>query len=441
MNRTLWRITLLSSIGLIISAMLFGWWVSTGSAISSDASKFIAIGRLAGIVATVSVLLELFVMSRAPIVEKNFDLEEVNDFHRYNGYTMTYALLAHVVFLVMGYGVLSHMGWWDQLWGFTSQFEDVLKAIIGSVVFFAVAVVSLHVVRKRIPYEVWYFMHLLVYGGVLLAFGHQVHSGGDIVSQGWMQALWYGAYGLVFMVLGYYRFLRPALTFWRYSFRVTKVVEEADNVFSIYITGKNIENYRYDPGQYAHWRFISKELWLESHPFSFSSESGASFIRITFKSTSGDYTRLLRSVQPGTRVIIDGPRGSFTPDRAATDKVLLVAGGIGVAPFIASLKTFLRDGKQVQLIYSVTKRADLAFVDELRSLQQNPAFSLGITPYVSSEKGHITADSLTPYVRGTGDSLTVYVCGPDAMTAHLAKEVLPALGVAENKVNAERFTF
>lgn len=440
MHRTAQRAFIITTIAITIGVMLFGWWLGSGHGLTSHATKFIAIGRLAGIVATACVLLELLVMSRAPFIEKNFELEEINDFHRYNGYAMTYALITHMLFLTLGYSITSHTTLWSQFWGFTNQFEDVLKAMIGSVVFFTIAVFSMHAVRKKLPYEVWYFMHLLVYGGVLLAFGHQVHSGSDVMTQKWMQIFWYGIYATVFVILGYYRFMRPIINYLRHGFVVDKVIEEADNIYSIYFTGRNLESFSYEAGQYAHWRFFNKELWLEAHPFSFSSEPGAHFLRITFK-TSGDFTEILKQIKPGTRVLLDGPRGSFTPDRADTDKVLLIAGGIGVAPFVASLKHLLQEGKQVQLLYSVNNRNDLAFVSELKAIRDTSNGYFGITPHISSEQGYVNEARLLPFVTGTGDSLTVYVCGPEPMTESLKDSILPALGIEKRQIVAERFKF
>lgn len=177
MSRKLSRIIIYSSIGMIVVLMLYGWWLGSVSELTGQASKLIAIGRFAGIIATICVLLELLVMSRAPFIENNFDLEELNDFHRYNGYAMVFTLIAHIIFLVMGYGAINHLSLWPQFMQLNNTFEDVLKASIGSIVFFVAAISSVKIARRRIPYEIWYFVHIVVYGGVLLAFGHQVHSG------------------------------------------------------------------------------------------------------------------------------------------------------------------------------------------------------------------------------------------------------------------------
>lgn len=432
------RLLVLLVIAAVILTMFAGWLMGTGQDITGQASKLIAIGRLAGIVATASVLLELLLMSRAPFIEKNFDLEEINEFHRLNGYTMVYALCTHVVFLVMGYGVNSHLGWWPQFLQLNTGFEDVLKASIGSVVFIITAITSLHLMRKYLPYEVWYFIHIVVYGGVLLAFGHQVHSGGDIVSQNWMQIFWYLVYGFVFAMLAYYRFGRQILYLWLYNFTVSRVVQESRTIFSVYIAGKSINKFKYNAGNYASLRFFNKDLFIESHPFSIASVAGANELRFTIKA-SGDFTKQLPAVPIGTKVLIDGPRGSFTADRATKNNVLLIAGGIGFAPFIPLASTLLANGKNVQVLYTLHDASEIVFKQEFSDLlAKYPKFRLKV--HISGTNGRITADLLKHYSVNHEKEISTFICGPDEMTTKV-REMLINLGMPKRNITTERFSF
>lgn len=128
-----WRWLIIGGVAICIIAMLIGWWLGSGHELTTDANKLIGLGRLAGMVAAITVLLQLLVMSRAPFIENNFDLEELNTFHRYSGYTMVYALVAHLVFLVVGYNMNMHLGLWGQFIYFNTSFDDVLKATAGSI--------------------------------------------------------------------------------------------------------------------------------------------------------------------------------------------------------------------------------------------------------------------------------------------------------------------
>ena len=43
-------------------------------------------------------------------------------------------------------------------------------------------------------------------------------------------------------------------------------------------------------------------------------------------------------LRPGTRVVLEGPYGVFTAERAEGAPVVLVAGGVGIAPIRALLE-------------------------------------------------------------------------------------------------------
>lgn len=418
--------------------MVFGWWHVTGQEISSDASKLIAIARLAGIVATGAVLLQLLLMSRAPFIENNFDLEEINTFHRYNGYVMVYALIAHVLFLLVGYRMNTDLGWWPQFVQFNTEFEDVLKATIGSIFFFVVAITSAKYVRRRLPYEAWYFLHIIVYASVLLIFGHQIHSGSDIITQEWFKWFWIGLYAAVFVCVLYYRFLRQLVQYGRHGFVVARVEQEAPGIYSLYITGRDIAAYSYRAGQYAHWRFLTADMWTESHPFSFSSIPGSDYIRITYK-VSGDFTKQLERIMPGTRVLIDGPRGSFTADRAVTKNVLLIAGGIGVSPLLPIAETLLARGKNVHIIYSIREQTDAVFTPEFVHLKKTMGDHFALTHYETGDTNRLTEVTLAPYTRYAAE-LTVYICGPETMS-QAVHGMLVSLGVPTKQILSERFMF
>ena len=418
--------------------MVYGWFIKSGHMLSTINDRTLAVSRIAGIIATAGVLLEFLVMSRAPFIENNFSLEEINEFHRYSGYTIFYSLCAHIAFVVAGYSAINHASFWNQFWGFPSQFSGMLSAIVGTFVLIAVVGFSVKLARKKLPYELWYFIHVLVYGSIILTFSHQVDSGGDVSTIPWMKAYWYGLFALLFFIVAYYRFIRHLTLSIYHDFKVEKIVAEATGIFSIYITGRRIEHFKYTAGQYAHWRFLTPEFFYQNHPFSISSEPGMNHLRITFKS-SGDFTRRLPSLKPGTRVFVDGPRGSFTSEYSMDRHIVMIAGGIGVSPFIPLAKSFLREGRDVKIIYSVVNRNDVAFSNELNELLSAYPTAFHLTIHVASEKGFINEAVLSSYVQPNSDE-AVYLCGPPAMTKSLLRQ-LKSFGLSDDQLITEQFSF
>lgn len=420
---------------IVTLALLFvGWWTGSLAHLVSMSDRLLAIGRLFGLLAGWCVLLEIVLMSRVPFIERSFDLQEAAQLHRLNGYTLLLAIAGHTVFLLAAYAGPLHISWWEQFLAFNGgQYEDVLWATVGTVVFFVAGGLSVRLIRLRMCYEWWYAIHLTIYGAIVLGFLHQVKLGGDFIGAPWFLAYWYALYGLVFAVWLWYRVLRPVAMLVRHDFKVANVERLTATTSLVVITGRDVAQFTYDAGQYATWRFLAPELWHEAHPFSFVSSPGDGTLRLMVKA-SPDYMAKLGRLTPGARVVVDGPRGGFTVERATNDMAVLVAGGIGIAPLLPLARRLLENGKNVALLYAVRSTQDTVFGEELRQLK---ARGLRVCYFVDENGQRITADVLGQIA---GINATVFVCGPDAMAGALTRE-LGRLGVPDRHIVTERFAF
>ncbi|HSX17293.1 MAG TPA: ferric reductase-like transmembrane domain-containing protein [Patescibacteria group bacterium] len=423
-----------AGIAVSLVLLLWGWWAGSAHLLTIPGGRLVALGRLFGLLATYTILLEVFLVSRVPFLEKNFDLHEMTDLHRWNGYGIVASIVAHTVFLTIGYAAPGHVGWWNQFWQFNTQYEDILYATIGTIVLLAATALSVRIMRKRLPYELWFATQLTLYGAIVLGTLHQLKTGGDFIGHFWFTSYWYMWYIGVFGLLAWYRFILPLLNAYRYEFRVAGVVQESATTYSVYVSGNGIEHFRFSPGQYATWWVLAPGIWWQAHPFSFSNPPGEEFLRFTVKA-SGDFTNAIRHLQPGSRVIIDGPRGSFITDRAANAKqVLLIAGGIGIAPYVSSIETFLDAHLPVALLYAASSKKEISFRRELAELQRQ---GLLVDIFLKEQGRRIDTDSLKQYITpGT----VVYVCGPDGMSRGLSN-ALHKLGVPKSAIVTERFAY
>jgi ferredoxin-NADP reductase len=146
-------------------------------------------------------------------------------------------------------------------------------------------------------------------------------------------------------------------------------------------------------------------------------------------------------VRRGTKVMIEGPFGTFTADRRTSRRTLLIAGGIGITPLRAMLDTF-RAGDDVILLYRVVRNEDVVFADELKRL----ASDRDIKVYVitGSEIGDDNTDKLgVPALRHAIPDIAArdcFVCGPPQLIDALHRR-LRILGVPKKHVHYERFEF
>ncbi len=399
------RTAFYSGVLLTLALLFAGWWAGSHTLFGIPGERLIAVGRLFGLIAAWCIVLEIILMSRVPFMERYFDLQDTVDLHRLNGYGILLGISGHAAFLTLGYASTTHTGWWSQFIQFNTSYGDVLWATIGTIIFFIASGLSVRAMRSKMRYEVWYLTHLTVYLAILLTFLHQIKIGGDFIGHFWFAAYWYALYILAFVLWAWYRLLRPFALLAKYQFKVMSVEKEAKNTYSVTLSGKNLEQFSFEPGQYATWRFLSYSLWFEAHPFSISSHPGGSTIRLTVKASPA-LNYKISNLKAGTYVMIDGPRGSFTPDRVAdSPEVVMIAGGIGITPYISSIRSLLASGKDITLLYAVRSKEDIAFTQELRQLQ---AQGLKIQTFVDELNQKITPGVLGSMIK---KDTTVYVCG------------------------------
>src|SRR5262249_41744769 len=154
-------------------------------------------------------------------------------------------------------------------------------------------------------------------------------------------------------------------------------------------------------GQFLSVRFLNKSMWWEAHPFSISGIFDNS-LRISPKNV-GDFTSKLGSLKKGTKILIEGPFGSFTQNLSTTNKILFIAGGIGITPIRSLIESFGKSNKQMVLLYSNKTEREIVFKNELQNLAKKT--NLKIIYVISEdekfkgEKGRIDKEKLERLVK------------------------------------------
>ncbi|HEX6976776.1 MAG TPA: ferredoxin reductase family protein [Patescibacteria group bacterium] len=415
-------------LALNLFIVLFFWWKNSGGG-----SVYLALGRLSGLLAVLSILFQFLLMGRAAWLEKTFGLDKLSKYHHLNGYLSSVFILLHPILITIGYAQITKVNFTSQFLDLINNFEDVNKALIGAILFLSIIFISIYIVRNRIKYEAWYFVHIFVYLAVVFAWGHQLRVGEDFLGQPIFAYYWYLLYAFVFGNLLIFRILKPIYEFYTHEFYVDRVVKENEGVVSIYITGKDMESFHVNPGQFMKFNFLTPKFWYQSHPFSLSKVANGK-IRITPKN-SGDFTSELPSLKPGTKVIIDGPYGTFTSKRIKKDKVLFIAGGIGITP-IRSLIEELAGSKNIILLYSAKTENEIVFKKELGSLSNKYKFPIH---YIVTQKvGHLNKEKIEKLVKNVED-YEVMMCGPVPMMDAVTKDLI-ALGVPNSNIHFEKFS-
>ncbi len=433
-----WGLALLAlaNAGVVVSL-----WLATGGPadVHDLASALTAAGRVAGLLGAYLVLVELLLLARIPLLERIYGFERLAAIHRVNGRAALGLLLGHAALITAGYTLGDRISLLSELDRLITGYPGVITAVAGLALLVAVVVTSAVAVRRRLRYETWHFLHLYAYLAVALAFSHQLATGTDFVARPGARAYWYGLYAVTLGALVAFRLALPlARSLLVHRLHVERVVEEAPGVVSVEIGGERLAGLRAQAGQFFSWRFLTRDRWWESHPFSLSAAPDGRRLRITVKGL-GDYTAALKAIPPGTRVVAEGPFGSFTAAARRRPRVALIAGGVGITPIRALLEDMPGGPEDITVVYRALDDGDVILRSELDELAGRRGVEVH---YVLG--GHdggevLTAERLQALMPDIA-TRDVYVCGPPAMV-EATRASLGRSGVSRRHIVTERFAF
>jgi len=202
--------------------------------------------------------------------------------------------------------------------------------------------------------------------------------------------------------------------------------------------------FRFKPGQ-----AIDLVLGGQRHAFSIVSAPFEDEIVIATRMRDSEFKRALKATPLGGRAGIDGPFGSLTLHKDSARPAILIAGGIGITPYMSMLRQAAADrsAHRIVLLYSVRRPSDAAFLEELRVLQERNANSRLVVTVTQpetagqgwrGETGHFDKAMLARVRRELAPRPIHYLAGPPAMVAGL-KQVLEGAGVEDDDIRAEEF--
>jgi len=397
-------------------------------------------GRITGLLAGYAVVVLLALMARVPLIERGVGTDRLARWHAMGGRYTVWLSGAHTLLIIWGYAVSAHTGLVKQTGSLLTNYPDVMMATVALGLFVAVGVASARVARRHLQYETWHYIHLYTYLAVALMFAHQFSTGGDFVGNVKARVLWSAMYIVVGALLIWYRLLAPVRDLLRHDLRVAEVRRESDDVVSVYMTGRRLDMLRAESGQFFRWRFLTRGLWWAANPYSLSAAPRPDVLRITVKIT-GDHSRELTSLRPGTRVIAEGPSGWFTADLRTRRRILLLGGGVGITPLRALFETIPAGAADIAVLYRTNRVEDIvlrAELDELAARRHAQVHYL-VGPPKRGANDHLSPQRLRALVPDVAER-DVYLCGPEPMM-DAARASLRKAGVPARHIHSESFAF
>ena len=442
-TRRLWRVDLLQASAVASVAVAVALFLADGGGtrFATPAAAVTSLGIVAGLVATNLVLVMLLLAARVPLIERAVGHDAAMALHGRLGKPVMYLLVAHGVLLIAGYAMADGVDLVAEVLSVWAL-PDLPLAVLGFALFVLVVVSSLVAVRRRLRYESWHLIHLLVYGAVLAALPHQFSVGGLFAEGTWQRWYWITITVATLAAVVAFRVVAPVALSLRHRLVVAGVDRVDHDVVSIRMRGAGLDRLRATGGQFFIWRFLAAGQWWQAHPYSLSADPRGGELRITVRAL-GRGSADLAGIRPGTRVALEGPYGIFSEVSRTRRRLTLVAAGIGVTPIRSLLESATFRPGEATVVLRTPAADDGWLLDEIRALGRSRGATIITIPGPRGARGWVTDAaaleglSLATLVPELADT-DVYVCGPrdwaDAVIADARSN-----GLAPEQIHHERF--
>ncbi|MFD9701037.1 2Fe-2S iron-sulfur cluster-binding protein [Lentzea sp. NPDC059081] len=215
--------------------------------------------------------------------------------------------------------------------------------------------------------------------------------------------------------------------------RVAEVRRETPDAVTLVLEDGDPFDFR--PGQF--FTLVSDGL---RRPYSASSAPGGR-LEVTVKQV-GRFSAHVHSLAVGDRVSVRGPSGAFHLEPGHLEPgydAAMVAAGSGITPMMSMIRAVLaKPAGRVALLYSNRTVEDTIFEAELGRLEKLHPDRLSVTHVLTSREGRLDADRIRQWAADLIDA-RFYLCGPEPLM-DTARQAIKALGVAPDRVHAERYT-
>ena len=391
-----------------------------------------------GFAGTAMMVVQFVLTARFKRMTAPYGIDIVYYFHRYLAVVAVVIVVAHPLVLVISDPVFLF---------YLNPFEAPAHMVAGLVSLVALIVLTaVSLLRKQlhIHYDAWRITHLiLAIAAVGLAFAH-IDGVAYYAASPWKRALWImiGAtwVGLILQV----RLIKP-LALLRRPYRVSEVRPVRGDAWTVALEPDGHSGMQFIAGQFAWLVLRSSPFAMREHPFSFSSAPKASGrVEFTIKEL-GDFTRTIGTVKPGEIAYLDGPYGSFGVAGSAAPELMLIAGGIGIAPMASMLRSLAERGdrRQLTLVHACGTWPRMPLRDEMTELSER--LNLKVVRVLEEapegwdgEVGLVDEKLLDRLLPADRTGIEVVICGPTPMIESVERS-LYRLGVPLGNFHSELF--
>ncbi len=201
--------------------------------------------------------------------------------------------------------------------------------------------------------------------------------------------------------------------------------------------------YDFRPGQYAYFTIPTlpaEVLGGNDRIFSFVNPPDGERLVIALRLRNTPYKEALNAMDFGQEILVGRAIGFFDLHQDSRPAIL-VAGGIGIAPFLSLLNGPQRPIGPIYLFYANQNLASAAYMAELQTradITFIPIITRDSTNQWGGEHGHLTPEMIQRYVPEYNQGI-YYLAGSPQMTQDV-QDTLTAIAIPLNQIKQEAFT-
>lgn len=416
----------------VIVLMTIGLFVMSKPDISETlATPWLSASQALALVGTVLMSMSFVLSSRAKFLEDLFGgMDKVMKIHHIVGGVSFLLVVNHPLLLAVdaipNYQVAVKYFW----------LSSNVSYNLGVGALYTLMITLVITLLVKLPYDLWLKTHDFMGLALLLGSLHIYTISSDVSSDAPLRTWMFTILGVGFFSFVYKVFLYSSLGP-KYKY-VVKSVRRLRDVYEIILLARE-EGVRFLPGQFVFINFEDKDL-REKHPFTISSSPTFDGLRISVKAL-GDYTVKLSRLKNGVVANVWGPYGRFYKGLSDEGKdVVMIAGGIGVTPFLSMLNFELtrRLKRKIWLFYGTNSVDDAVYDPEISQIEGKME-NLIYFRHFSGTRPRISIEILNDKL-GELTNKIFYICGPLPMMENLSEQLLKN-GVKRKNIIIEDFAF
>lgn len=191
-----------------------------------------------------------------------------------------------------------------------------------------------------------------------------------------------------------------------------------------------------------------KNAWSQAHPFTITSRCSENFLKITVRRI-GDFTTALHAVTTPADVQVAGPLGEYAKKIDEDQKIVFIAGGIGITPFISLLMHLDKEKStaQITLFWANNRLEEFFALDMLNDLSKRIKIKIILVVFESGNEntlnrfnficktGHLTTKIVEEFTDGRDTGF--YMCGSENIQKYVFSQI-KKLGILPESVETEK---